>query len=326
MKKSLKPIFVLVIILLVLLFTVIVAIITNRTKEQNNNQDTNSSNDSLVNENKNGIDNSVITEDEEATEVNFSETPFCVTNAAYFYTVEDCINEYINGIKKLQKEDTEENRKNVYNKLSSSYTSENNITLDNVSNIGIKEGSYFAGIIRMFQLNVSNNYVMRYAARTMFLDNDDKVHYFDFIVYLDYANLSFAVEPISENNDDLSKVNLKKKIENIDENDYNKYSYKVIAKNDLASKYVSFFKALCYQAPEIAYNYLSEDYKESVTLERFKNTISNNPDSIKYMHVMSCDSMTEDNGETKYICTNVGGGYITIYEKNIMNFKISLSV
>ena len=101
MKKSLKPIFVLVIILLVLLFTVIVAIITNRTKEQNNNQDTNSSNDSLVNENKNGIDNSVITEDEEATEVNFSETPFCVTNAAYFYTVEDCINEYINGIKKL---------------------------------------------------------------------------------------------------------------------------------------------------------------------------------------------------------------------------------
>ena len=112
----------------------------------------------------------------------------------------------------------------------------------------------------------------------------------------------------------------------VNENDYNKYSYKVIAKNDLASKYVSFFKALCYQAPEIAYNYLSEDYKESVTLERFKNTISNNPDSIKYMQVMSCDSMTEDNGETKYICTNVGGGYITIYEKNIMNFKISLSV
>ena len=43
------------------------------------------------------------------------------------------------------------------------------------------------------------------------------------------------------------------------------------------------------------------------------------------MQVLRCDNVTEQEEDTIYICSNISGGYLTIDERSIMDFKISLS-
>ena len=322
MKKSLKSIYIIVAVLLIILFFIIIIILKNNNNYENN-ENSNVVNKITVNKQQ----DINITEDEEV-ENNLSETPFQVTNGAHFYTVQECINQYVTSLKNLKKQDTEENRESLYKKLSDNYIRKNNITLDNAGSISIREDSTFVGAIKMLQLNVNENHITRYAVKTMFFDSSHKVYYFNFIVYLDYGNLTFAVEPVNGDNIDLSKIDLTTEIEDIDANDYNQYQYNVMAKSGIVSKYVSFFKILCYNLPDIAYEYLSDDFKtkQYPNVEEFKKFLANNQDKLKYMQVMSCEDITNQEDSTRYICSNVGGGYITIYENSIMDFKIELNI
>ena len=333
MIKTQKNITVTIVVLVIVLIIILIALYMTGMKnnEEDNDVTSNSNNNTEQNTQSSSNafkENGEVNEEEEPVETIFSNEPFKVTNGAYFYTVENCIREYIDGIKKLQKEDNEENRQNLYGKLSENYVNKNNITLDNINNINIKDDSYLAGAVEMLQLNVIKNYIMRFSVKTLFLDGNNKMYNFNFIVYLDYANLTYAIEPVSGNNIELSKINLKSEIEDIDANDYNHYSYNVMTKDDIISKYIKFFKTLCYNVPEVAYSYLSDDCKVKTypTVETFRNFVSNNQDKIKYLQIMSCDSMTKQDSETKYICSNVGGGYFTIYENTIMDFKIELNI
>lgn len=326
-KQTIRIIVCILIIILIALLSVIEIYRVNNRKNQNTIEE--NTNNDFNTSTTNAIDDSEkATGEEEEDETIFSKEPFKVTNGAYFYTVENCIREYIESIKNLQKEDSEKNRENIYDKLSKDYIEKNKITVDNVNGITIKDDCYLVGAVEMYQLNIIKNYVMRYSARTLFLDNSNKTYYFNFIVYLDYANLTFAIEPISENNTELSKIDLRSEIEDIDANDYNQYKYNVMTKSDIMSKYIKFFKTLCYNVPDIAYTYLSDEYKlkNYPNVESFKNFIINNQDKIKYLQVMSCDDITRQVDNTRYICSNIGGGYITIYEKSIMNFNIELNI
>ena len=323
MDKSLKLIFIVMLVLLAMLFLILARIFYgsgNTRKTTNNNIISNN----IENTTENSIEN---TNNEKEEQNNEFEEKIPVVNGAYFYTVENCINEYVSSIKLLQNNNSEENKKGVYGKLSNSYIKQNNINIDNVENIKIKSDCYLLGAINMIQQNKSNNYVIRYAVRTIFSDNSKNIYYFNFIVYLDYANLTFAIEPAGENETDLSKIELRADIDYIDENDYNKYSCNVIAQDGILENYVSFFRKLCYNSPEIAYSYLSDECKKNKypTIDSFRHFLSNNNDKIKYMQVLRCDNVTEQEEDTIYICSNISGGYLTIDERSIMDFKISLS-
>ena len=322
MSKSLKSIYIIVAILLITLFFTIIIIFKNNNNYEND-ENNNTANEIEINE----LESINITE-EEGVETDSSQTPFQVTNGAHFYTVQECINKYITSMKELKKQDTEENRESLYKKLTDNYIKENNITLDNVKNISIREDSAFVGVIKMLQLNINENHITRYAVRTLFFDSNYKIYYFNFIVYLDYGNSTFAIEPVGGDNADLSKIDLATEIEDIDANDYNQYQYNVMTKSSIVSRYVGFFKTLCYSSPDIAYSYLSDDFKakQYPSVDGFKKFLANNQEKIKYMQVMNCEDITNQEDSTRYICSNVGGGYITIYENAIMDFKIELNI
>ena len=328
MKKNQKAIMIAIGVLFVVLTVILIIIYEADVRSRENKIELDNTIEENISTDSNAFnDDGEINEEEEQEDIVDNET-FKVTNGAYFYTVENCIREYIDNVKKLQKEDSEINRNNLYNKLSKNYIEKNNITLDNVKNINIKDDCYLVGAVEMLQLNIIDNYVMRYSTKTLFLDSNNKTYYFDFIVYLDYANLSFAIEPIGGKDIDLSKINLKTEIEYIEANDYNKYSYDVVTKEDIISNYIEFFKTLCYKVPDIAYMYLNDDCKSSKypSLEVFKNTILNNESKIKYLQLMVCNDIIEQENNTKYICSSVGGGDIVIYENSIMDFEIELNI
>ena len=174
MSKSLKLIYIIAAVLLITLFFIIIIIFKNNYNYENN-EDNNTANEIGINE----LESINITE-EEVVETDSSQTPFQVINGAHFYTVQECINKYITSMKELKKQDTEENRESLYKKLTNNYIKENNITLDNVKNISIREDSAFVGAIKMLQLNINENHITRYAVRTLFFDSNYKIYYFIF--------------------------------------------------------------------------------------------------------------------------------------------------
>lgn len=247
-----------------------------------------------------------------------------VTNSTYFYTVQKCITGYLNDVYTLSKIDTQENKRKVYNQLSEKYIEKNNITFENLNKyIEINNDNMFINIVEMLQFNIENNNIIRYVLKGRFLNEKEEIYYSNFIVYLDYSNLTYAIEPVDSNITDLSKIDISSNIEEILENENNKYQYNVISTRDLLYNYLKNFGNMCLQMPEIAYEYLDDECKNEKfkNIEAFKEYVSQNEYSLKYIELNSYQE--DDNEEFKtYNCEDITGNHYLIKETAIMQFKI----
>lgn len=270
--------------------------------------------------------------EEESNWIDYSNTPSNVTNQTYFYIVQSCIKEYMYNIFELDEEDsektTEEIRTTIYNTLNIKYIKENDITTDNIEEyVRLDDCESFIGIRTMMQLNIEDNNVMRYVARCMVTNTEEKIIYLNFIVYLDYSNLTFAIEPIENNITDLTTVNLNSNITEVDKNNDNGYTLKATTIEEMLNNYIKILSKLCLKYPEVAYEYLNKEYKEETfaTIESFQEYIEENKTKFENMEISSYSvERIEEDEYSQYLVITKNGFQILIEQTAIMQFNFEI--
>ena len=177
--------------------------------------------------------NRKIEEAEEPLEVEYTEKPEPVTNKAYYQIVYKCMMNSLNKMYLINSNNDankQEAIKALYCQFSENFKKQNNITLENLAYkmSNFKRGD-FVEISEMLEQRIENSNILRYILRNKFIENENE-YYLNFIIYLDYFNLTYAIEPISTSVTKLEDVDLKINIESIEKNDYNKYGDYIITK------------------------------------------------------------------------------------------------
>ncbi|MCL2341516.1 MAG: hypothetical protein FWC53_00110 [Firmicutes bacterium] len=157
--------------------------------------------------------------DESNIVINYQVEP--VTNSTKFYTVEACLQTYIDTI-------VNGNENSIYNLLSADYISSNNINSSNVLDYinNIKQASKFtAKDMNM----IGGDAVETYSVYGTISNTEDSGVTQDvyFIVSLDTTNFTFSITPqMDENIKSLSDINLSASKEKIMPNTDNQFKYK----------------------------------------------------------------------------------------------------
>ena len=294
MKKSkiIKFIIILLIILLVIISFFIFELqqgdSTIEEDKTNSLEQNDTQNESVDDDNQNEIASN-ISENEEAVEVVYGKAER-VVNATYFYTAQNCLELYLNN--------TEEN----------DYS--------------------FVTITQMYQYFVQNNNVMRFVVHALFANQNKDTKYYNYIIYIDFKNLTYNVEKADDVINNLDSLNLNKKIDSIEKNGKNDFEYEVVTEEKLISKYLRCFKNMCLNAPSEAYNYLNNEYKGNNCRDvaSFEKYIEQNINKIKNMDLNKYTFSTQ-NGKQRYICYDSQNNcYIINKNDIIMSFDIILDV
>lgn len=191
------------------------------------------------------------TEQEGLRDALYTEKPREVTSSIYFSTVKNIIETFLKDIGEMNNKQflnkTDEYgvsnsdlRKKTYDRLTKTYLKKNEIEIDNISQKLRMPYTYFSlNIKKMIQYAIKNNPILRFAVCIEIKDEDvdvdededeekkqdDKknVKTNNFIVYLDYENQSFAIEPVGSKN--IEDVKLDAEIAEIEKNVNNTYTY-----------------------------------------------------------------------------------------------------
>lgn len=213
----------------------------------------------------------------------------------------------------------------VYNLLDEKYIEENNISYDNVL-------EYVDDYPRMSSFKANSiEYVKLGSNVTLYYVNGD-VYQNDFeserlvdedvsiVLINDFDNLSFSIYPVDSNYKTIIN-DFKKK--NIDNNSYNNIvSSELIDKEQVCLLYFSDFVNMLFFDIEKAYDYLSDDMKNSYkSLDEFNTYINNN----NYKLSTSADKCRNDQKDNKVLYTVIDdkGNEYKFIEESVMDYKVS---
>lgn len=269
-------------------------------------------------------------------------TPTPVTNPTMYYTAVECINKYLQycstriptGETREALEEaslTDEDRRiRIYNELSTEYIQENNITIENVRGY-VHTAEYhlsFYPISMNMLTSKSNSQISSYGAYGRLKDSNtgDFIGYTYITVIFDLNNTTFAIELNSNNNiESIEDLTLETNIVSIDKNDNNVFSYEAVNEQNLVKRYISTYKMYALYNPEIAYEYLNEEYKNKRfgTLDNYKQYVEQNRDAILKISLDKYQKTKKD-GYTQYVCIDTEGNYYIIKETATMQFGLIL--
>mgnify|MGYP004521651055 FL=1 len=269
MESRLKKIIIAMIIIVVIIILIILGFLKNM---KNNN-----------------IQNQVSVGDA-GEEVDYSKTDLqIVTEKIDYYTIRNCINNYLNAINKqssiyyIANEYVEDMQiENVYNLLSSEYIDKNNITKKNLSDKIklINEEEILVPLkMRVLEKENVNKYIVYGIIQTIDNKYVDDLY---MIVNQDYKNKTYSIEPIDEEYDNIDEIKITNENKSIEQNDSNVYVNQKITNEYVTNEYFILYKKLALSKPEVIYNLMSNEYKNSRfgSLEKFKEYISENQEEI----------------------------------------------
>ncbi len=269
MESRLKKIIIAMIIIVVIIILIILGFLKNM---KNNN-----------------IQNQVSVGDA-GEEVDYSKTDLqIVTEKIDYYTIRNCINNYLNAINKqssiyyIANEYVEDMQiENVYNLLSSEYIDKNNITKKNLSDKIklINEEEILVPLkMRVLEKENVNKYIVCGIIQTIDNKYVDDLY---MIVNQDYKNKTYSIEPIDEEYDNIDEIKITNENKSIEQNDSNVYVNQKITNEYVTNEYFILYKKLALSKPEVIYNLMSNEYKNSRfgSLEKFKEYISENQEEI----------------------------------------------
>lgn len=260
-----------------------------------------------------------------------------VDNIDDFFTIVNCVNQYITAINRLNitnKNATEEVksnlRNNIYKMLSKEYILNNNITQDNIDNY-VDDASDTAYFIPLIAKSIQNNdsSTTRYIVYGIEEDINYKfLRELYIIINTDNINGTYSIEPIVNHNyTNIDDVKLEKKDINIEKNSVNEI-VRVIGNDEYTSqKYLEYYKCLAIGRPDLAYEFLDNEYKEKRygTLENYERHIQENLEDIKAIKLEKYGvDRQEDYNE--YICQDTYGKIYIFNVKNPMELSIQLDV
>lgn len=262
-----------------------------------------------------------------------------VTDRNKFYTVSNCVSQYLNEINKNNTRyygTTEEGKygkvveeeyikQNIYNLLSKEYIDKNNITIDNVYNHidNIVEQVIFTPI----KMNsVSGSKIEKYIVYGFVGNLDYKfIKEIYIVINLDIENQTFSIEPINYKYTNIDEIIIKNNNTNIQKNDGNTYRNIELNQNDIAKEYIDVYKKMALQVPEIAYQFLDEEYRDKRFggIEAYKKYIEKNKNNIKQI-IVDKYKTTNMNGYKQYVLIDQYDNYYIIKEKSVMQYSVIL--
>lgn len=321
--EKLKDIIIFLIIILLIITIIIIILLLKNKKEE----------DLQIKENFGSYENG-------ADQVNIQNEIVEVNDATIYYTVYECINNYIKAIN-MQIEETNEDdyieggqisfsdlngiynqqdkNKLIYNLLESTYI--NNININEVEQYIPKinlQGSL--KINKMFEIDGEK--VKQYIIYIN-VDNNENSMY---LVALDLDNQTYAIRPLKYvEYTTLKKEDLYVNIDKIEKNSNNRYEYSRINEEEMAKKYFYDYKNSIFDDLQYAYNRLNEEYrnKRFGSFDEYKEYISNNFQEMSKINIRKF-SVNNKEEYTEYICKDQ---YDNIYEfkaYSVMNYELKL--
>lgn len=216
----------------------------------------------------------------------------------------------------------------IYHILSKEYIEKNNITVDNVENFvpNVESKLLFVPLKMKFVQNNEDSNLYQYAVYGYVTDiNYDLSQDLYIIVNMDFSNNTFSVEPIKEGIKEIDELNLESNNESIEENEDNRFTYKVINDEFLAKTYLDYYKKMTLGSPKLAYQYLDSEYREKRfgTVENYIQYVNTNKEEIKAWnttkYLVNYKETTKE-----YVCQDKYESLYMFSEKSIMDFTVTL--
>lgn len=216
-------------------------------------------------------------------------------------------------------------KQNILDLLSSDYIKENNITINNLQNhIENKQQYIWYEPLRMKVLDKSRR--SDYLVYGFITDPDNNfLGYKYLVVSLDGENGTFSVEPLNKQYNNIDEIELINNNDEIKQNNNNQYSNLPINYEYLITQYVKLYKLMFMSNPELAYQYLDNEYKNKRfgNLEQYKKYINDNKSELSELEIDQY-SIDESSNYTRYICKDTYNNYYIIKETNPMSFTLLL--
>lgn len=175
------------------------------------------------------------TETEGLRDALYTENPREVTSTIYYSTVKNILESFLKDLatmsktKYLNKTDiykvsNSDLRKKAYDRLSQNYIEKKEIDINNISQkLHISSDISNYNIEKMMQYAIKDNQILRFAVRLIIEDDEENSKENNFIVYLDYENQSYSIEPVG--NGKIEEIKLDSEINKIEKNINNTYVY-----------------------------------------------------------------------------------------------------
>lgn len=240
-----------------------------------------------------------------------------VENTTVFFTVENCINDYVSYIQ-------EQDNKAIYNLLDENYVKNNKININNVKDYieNFNSNEMFIAT-KMYEQRKEN--INTYIVEGLKDDSEYNTNLY-YIVEFDINKSTYNITPLFDNNyKKLDDINVETEAYTIKENENNVFKYYRISNEAVAEKYLNYYTKLARQNPEKAFslideNYRKERFKDFETYKNYSNRMSNKYDNLNIVG----DSYEVLSDSTKYILKDSENEVYTIVAKEIMNFSIQL--
>lgn len=230
-------------------------------------------------------------------------------NRNQYYVLLECVkkfasyasNEDYNAIKLITGIDNEKIYTNYY-------------SFDNVENICLEE---------VYVLNGYTYQTFYVKGKNDILSNNK----FYMIIYLDYSNYTYRIEPITvdEYKELVKNKGMSGEDLTIEKNKYNNFEDVYITDEEMAIKYIKDYTNKALEHPEIAYDLLDEEYrnKRFGDPEKYKEYVNSKEYQLENTTV-SKYKVNEKEDYIEYVIVDTYENYYTIKETAVMNYTIML--
>ena len=238
-----------------------------------------------------------------------------VSNSTVFYTVEDCINFYIDSVEAEEKD-------KIFELLDEKYINENNINQENVLKYVEKPKNSFIAL-DMYESELDN--VCSYIVEGVENDGIYNTKMY-FRVGLDTNNFSFNIMPLSAKKyNNIDEIEESESIAEIPNNDANSYQYNRIKENEIIEKILKYYCDLTVNNVKKAYDMLEQEYREKRfdKYSKFQDYIKKRSENLKQARVAGYSVKEEENKKIYTVVDQDGRVYI-FKQKSIMNFTVQM--
>ncbi len=262
-----------------------------------------------------------------------------VDNNIKFFTVKNCVQQYIDTInlnndRYFGYDENNEYRKIVSDEqvasyisvlLSNQYKEENGINESNLYDyINVVQEKLIFIPLKMnviIQTNIEK-YIVYGIQITLDGNYDSDVY---LVVNLDVTNSTFSIEPLGNNYNNIDEIDIQNNNERIDQNTDNKYSDQKINNEYVARYYFTTYKQIILTRPDLIYDYLQEDYKlkRFETLENFERYVESNREEIAGLQIQKY-LVNNYEDYTEFVCMDQYQNLYIFDETNPMEFTLKL--
>ncbi len=195
-----------------------------------------------------------------------------------------------------------QNKKALYELLSSTYKQNKNITEENVleSFQKIEEDDYEFSLKELYS-QIEDSYYIYYANGILRQKNKKDELYYK--AYVDKTTLSWEVEPIDEKDYQLYiKQEKTEKEKAVERNEYNKFGQYTMTTEDIAQKYFEDYIYNVLHDTEKAYQTLNEEYKAKRygSIEKYKKDIEERRETLESLDRYSIKSIDDFQSADEY--------------------------